>query len=147
MFSPATYVGFFFYIAYFLFKHNFCDDFFHEILNFFFKNAPFREKSIYRKNPTYVSCCCSVESNRLWFFVPRQKLRELGFRPWTLSKNRHRRRNAAQPPFCHERSWKKYFLYFITRIINPSLQNFDWYLYCAKKNSRNMPIFSCSTVV
>ena len=28
--------------------------------------------------PTYVSCCCSIESKKLWFFVPGQKLRELG---------------------------------------------------------------------
>ena len=66
------------------FYKQFCDDFFHEIWDFFFKSARSREKSIYRKkNPTYVSWCCSIESKKRWFFVPGQKLWELGFRLWT----------------------------------------------------------------
>ena len=36
------------------------------------------EKSIYRKNSTSFSYCCSIESKKLWFFVSGQKLRKLG---------------------------------------------------------------------
>ena len=143
MLSPTTYVEFFLYCIVF-FINNFVTIFFMKFFTLF-SSAPCREKSIYRKNPTYVSCC-SIELKKFGFLF---KVKNCGSYVSGRGplKKRHRRRNAAQPSFCHERTWKKYFLYFITSIMNPILQNFDWSLYCAKKYSRNMPIFSCSTVV
>jgi len=73
--------------------------FYSENFNFLFKRAPFREKTKYRKNPTYVSCRCYIKTKKILFFVPGPKLRRLRLRPWTYWKKRRLRRNAGQPPF------------------------------------------------
>ena len=94
----------------FWFYNNFPTTFFSKI--FFFKCAPFGQKSIYIKNSTDFRSCSHINVNKKLLFCSRSKITGKKFRPRTLPKKASTEKcytlGAKMPPFFTSLLWKNY---------------------------------------